>query len=152
MFQLFILIWEFTIRNENYTFLLSKKIKIQNDKLVYSNYQRSWSRTDILIPIPNFFPLNLFFSVFWTPSYHSLFLKKCLFLREWETERERERTHAGEGQRERGTEDLKGLCADRRETNVGLKFTNLEIMTFAAVGRWTNRVTQAPLSLFQDLI
>ena len=41
-----------------------------------------------------------------------------------------EREHEwGEGERERGTEDLEQLCADSREPNAGLKLKNHEIMT-----------------------
>ena len=42
---------------------------------------------------------------------------------------EREKVQAGEGQREGGTEDLRGLCAASREPNVGLGLRNCEIMT-----------------------
>lgn len=41
---------------------------------------------------------------------------------------------AGEGQREWGRQRIQsGLCADRREPDVGLELTNPEIMTRAKV-------------------
>ena len=51
---------------------------------------------------------------------------------------ERETAQVGEGQRERGTEDPKGLCADSSEPDVGLELMNCETMTRAEVRHSTN--------------
>ena len=65
----------------------------------------------------------------------------CLFLlslfvfereRERERDREREREHVqqrGGVERERETQNLKRICADSREPDVGLEPANWEIMT-----------------------
>ena len=55
---------------------------------------------------------------------------KCLFLRE------------------RGQRINSGLCTGSREPDMGLKPTNLKIMTWAEVGCLTDWATQAPLSPF----
>ena len=49
------------------------------------------------------------------------------------------------GQRERERESQ---AADSMEPDVGLEPTDREIMTWAEVGRLTNRATQAPLPTF----
>ena len=72
--------------------------------------------------------------------YFLSFLKKffkCLLLRD--------RAWAGDGQRERETQDLKQIPGSElaAEPNVGLELTNREIMTWAEVGCFTNWATQA---------
>ena len=56
-----------------------------------------------------------------------------LFEREWR-----------EGQREKETEDLKGLHTERGQPKVGFKLTNHEIMTWATVRCLTDWATQVP--------
>ena len=62
-------------------------------------------------------------------------------------ERDRDRAWVGEGQRDRETESeaCNGLPAFSTEPDVGLEPMDGEIMTWAEVGRPTDRATQAPL-------
>ena len=61
----------------------------------------------------------------------------------------RDRAWTGEGQREGGTESETGsrLWAVSTEPDAELELTDREIMTWADVGRLTDRATQAPLLL-----
>ena len=65
-------------------------------------------------------------------------------------ERQRGRTWAGEGQREEDPESEAGsrLRAVSTEPDVELEPPNLEIMTWAEVGRLTHWATQVPCDLF----
>ena len=67
---------------------------------------------------------------------------------------ERDRAWVGEGQRERErdteSETGSGLWAISTEPHAGLKLTDLEIMTWAKVGRSTDWATQAPPRAFQN--
>ena len=63
---------------------------------------------------------------------------------------DRDRAWTGEGQREGDTESEtgSGLWAVSTEPDAGLKLTDREIMTWAEVGRLTDRATQVPLYYF----
>ena len=65
---------------------------------------------------------------------------------------ETETAWVGEGQRERETESEAGsqLWAVSTEPDAGLKPTNLEIVTWAEVGRSTDWATQAPCYYFSN--
>ena len=67
-----------------------------------------------------------------------------MFIRLWERERE---MWAGEGQRERETQNLKQVpgCELSAEIQAGLKPMNCKIMTWAEVGRLTDWATQVLL-------
>ena len=71
-----------------------------------------------------------------------IFLHVYLFLRQRETEREQ-----GRGREKGDTESETGsrLWAVCTEPDAGLELTDREIMTWAEVGRLTDRAAQAPL-------
>ena len=79
---------------------------------------------------------------------HPATLNVYLFLRV--RERERERAWTGKRQKERERESKAGsrLWAVSTEPNAGLESTNREIMTWAKIGRLTDRATQMPLTPF----
>ena len=77
-------------------------------------------------------------------TYELTWFWKCLtFIYFWETECERGRGSEGEVD----TESRAGsrLWTVSTEPDVGMELMNLEIMTWAKVGRLTNWATQAPL-------
>ena len=75
------------------------------------------------------------------------------FIYFWERETERQSMSRGGVEREGDTEAEAGstLWAISTEPDAGLDLTNHEIMTWAEVGRFTDRATQAPQYLEEFL-
>ena len=67
-----------------------------------------------------------------------LFKKNLMFIYFWE--RDRDRAQVGEGKRERETQNLKQAAG----SELSAQLTDHKTMTWAEVGRLTNRATQVP--------